>query len=66
MSARSMVYCSSTNPHRRPVVVVVDHTNTDPPLANMMDEQLAALYEGSVARLAARGRSVRLEMEKVG
>lgn len=31
----------------------------------MMDEQLAALYEGSVARLAASGRSVRLELEKV-
>lgn len=38
---------------------------TDPPLADMVDEQLAALYEGSVARLAASGRSVRLELEKV-
>ncbi len=30
-----------------------------------MDGQLAALYEGGVARLQARGRSVRLELQKV-
>jgi hypothetical protein len=40
--------------------------DTGPPLEAMMDPQLAALYEGSVARLQSRGRSVRLELQKVG